>query len=293
MSDPSNCPQLRGGVFDPTSTTSWVGKGIYNLPLSTESLWGYSGNGDFGFDTVTLGYPGGGGPTLNDTVIAGIATKDFLLGSLGLTLNGVNFTDLNDPAPTLLGTMFNQGLVGSHSWSYTAGSFNSPKQTFSSLTFGGFDQSRFLPNNLTITRGEDVSRDLLVGIQTITSGTQSLLPTGVIALIDSTVAEIWLPVEACQRFEEVFGIVWDADLELYVVNSTIHDNLRSENPSMTFTIGSSTTGNDFVDIALDYASFDLTASWPLAGNETIPYFPLRQAQNDTQYVLGRTFLQQS
>lgn len=42
-----------------------------------------TGNGQFGHDTVSLGYPGGGGPSLSDVVVAGIATPDFWLGQLG------------------------------------------------------------------------------------------------------------------------------------------------------------------------------------------------------------------
>jgi hypothetical protein len=56
------------------------------------------------------------------------------------------------------------------------------------------------------------------------------------------------------------------------------------------------TGNgnssDRLDITLPYAAFDLKASPPLAGNQTFYYFPLKQAANETQYTLGRTFLQE-
>ena len=45
-----------------------------------------------------------------------------------------------------------------------------------------------------------------------------------------------------------------------------------------------------VDIVMGYRSFDLTAEYPIVNNAT-RYFPLKQAQNDSQYTLGRTFLQ--
>lgn len=41
---------------------------------------------------------------------------------------------------------------------------------------------------------------------------------------------------------------------------------------------------------MEYESFDLMAEYPIVNNQT-RYFPLRQAQNDTQYTLGRAFLQ--
>lgn len=291
--DPSDCPNLRGGLFDPTTSSTWVEKGIDNLPLAAEEVWGYSGNGQFGLDNIVLSYSGGQGPLLNNTMLAGIATKDFFIGTIGLTPWGVNFTDFNQPAPSVLTSLKNAGEISSNSWGYTAGAYYTPKETYGSLTFGGYDQSRFVPNNLSITRGQDISRDLLVGVQSITSSTNNLLPHGIIALIDSTVPQIWLPLEACQRFEEVFGLEWDEDVGLYLVNDTLHKQLVNQNPSVTFTIGSTTTSSEIVNINMPYGSFDLTASWPLTANGTSRYFPLRRADNASQYVLGRTFLQQA
>lgn len=43
-------------------------------------------------------------------------------------------------------------------------------------------------------------------------------------------------------------------------------------------------------IDMPYASFDLVASPPLAASGT-RFFPLRRADNDTEYTLGRAFLQ--
>ena len=291
--DPSDCSTLRGELFRSSASSTWAEKGIYELALATEDTWGYSGNGDYGFDNVTLSYPGGGGPTVNHSVVVGIATKDFFVGTLGLTPYGINFTDFNFPEPSVLTLLKEGGHIEGNSWAYTAGAYNSEKKTFGSLTLGGYDASRFVPNTLTIGRGQDISRDLLVGMQTITSGGDSLLPEGVIALVDSTIAQIWLPLEACERFESVFGLVWDSSVGLYLVNDTLHQSLLGADPTITFALGSETTGGDIVDIKMPYSSFDLTASWPLTADGASRYFPLRRADNDTQYVLGRTFLQQA
>lgn len=291
--DPKDCQESRGGVFDITASSTWVQKGIYELPLQAEEIWGYSGNGQFGFDQIILGGNGAGGPELSNTILSGIATKDFFIGTMGLTPWGVNFTTFNNPIPSLLTSLKNTGYIDSNSWAYTAGAHYSPKQTFGSLTFGGYDASRFVPNNLTITRGADIARDLLVGIQTITSGTDSLLPEGVVAMIDSTVAQIWLPLEACQRFEEVFGLAWDATVELYLVNDTLRTRLVDEDPSITFTIGSTPTSGEVINVVMPYSAFDLTADWPLTTNGTASYFPLRRAANASQVVLGRPFLQEA
>jgi len=143
----------------------------------------------------------------------------------------------------------------------------------------------------------DVSRDLVVGLQTITAaysgGSKLLLPSGgIFTFVDSTLPYIWLPLDACQAFEKAFGLVWNSTAELYLVNDTLHKTLSNLNPIFTFTIGSSMAGGNTVDITLPYASFDLTATVPLLPNKT-SYFPIKRASNDTQYTLGRTFLQES
>ena len=229
-------------------------------------------------------------------MLTGIATKDFYIGSLGITSRPVNFTNFTDPFPSMLGTLWNNKQIPSLSFGYTAGAIYQPKPEFGSLTFGGYDSTRFQPENLTIAITPDTTRDLLVGIIAIESGQHSLLPTQIVSYIDSTVAQIWLPVAACQRFESVFGLIWNETLNLYLVNDTLHTQLISLNPSITFTLSSSTSdekSDKTLNITLPYSSFDLTASFPLVGNTTSRYFPLRRAQNASQYTLGRTFLQES
>lgn len=166
-----------------------------------------------------------------------------------------------------------------------------------SLIFGGYDSERFTPNNLTIPMSPDVSRDLVVGLQSITAsysaGSKLLMPSGgILTFVDSTLPYIWLPVDACKAFENTFGLVWNSTSELYLINDTLHNTLSKMNPSFTFTIGTSKAGGETVDLVLSYASFDLTISSPLVSNAT-RYFPLKRAANDTQYTLGRAFLQET
>lgn len=121
----------------------------------------------------------------------------------------------------------------------------------------------------------------------------SLLPNGIAAFVDSTIPWIYLPIEACNKFEDAFGITWDEKMQGYPVNDTLHDKLTAQNASVIFTIGSSTSGTGpSVDIALPYAAFDLVLELPLVRNTT-RYFPLARAANESQYTLGRTFLQEA
>jgi hypothetical protein len=171
----------------------------------------------------------------------------------------------------------------------------------SSLTLGGYDSSRFVPNNVSFPFASDNERDVLVSIQSVTSldstnKQTALLPKPIYSYIDSTVAEIWLPVESCVLFEKAFGLVWDPISELYLVSDALHNQLLLTNPNITFTVAPWTQPGrtDSVDIVLPYKAFDLTAKPPYQTlNNTSRYFPLRRAENDQEYTLGRTFLQEA
>ncbi|KAI9808897.1 MAG: hypothetical protein M1826_004027 [Phylliscum demangeonii] len=295
--DPSNCGALRGATFSLNRSSTWSDLGLYQLPPGTPAdALGYHGNAHCGRDTVTLGWQGDGLPTLPQ-IVAGIATKDFYLGSLGLSPHAVNFTTFNDPQPSMLYLLRNRSQIASRAWGYTAGAYYQQPRVFGSLTLGGYDASRFVANNVSFHFGADIARDLLVGLRAIRTDASPapLLPTAVFAMIDSTVPHIWLPLDACRAFEQAFGLVWDNRTGLYPLSESTHAALVRQNANLTFTLAPSIAAGDgapTVDIVMPYASFDLTASPPLAANST-RYFPLRRAANDSQYVLGRTFLQQA
>ena len=292
-SDPSNCGDLRGTIFITTASSTWNNIGFYGMTMTEEVDLGYSGNADFGYDNVMLGWPGANLPTLTHQVIEGYVTKDLYIGSFGLNPAAVNMSSLNNPQPSFLGALVQQNHTPSTSWAYTAGAFYRQPTAFGSLTLGGYDTTRFVPNNVTFAFGPDTSRDLIVPIQSITSdiGISPLLTSVIYAYIDSLVPHIWLPLEVCRAFEEAFDLTYNETAELYFVNDTLHDKLVSKNPNVTFKLGlpGSTETNE-IDIVMHYGSFDLLADYPVVNNAT-RYFPLKQAQNDSQYTLGRAFLQ--
>jgi hypothetical protein len=112
---------------------------------------------------------------------------------------------------------------------------------------------------------------------------------GFYAFIDSLVTQLWLPVDVCKRFEDAFGLTWNATAEAYFVSEETHNSLLAQNPTFTFTLASRSSSTD---IALPYAAFDLNITEPLVqGSQR--YFPLKQAQNESQYTLGRVFLQEA
>ena len=173
------------------------------------------------------------------------------------------------------------------------------KGVLGSLTLGGYDAARLEPNDLVFHFAPDNSRDLVVAIQSISSevnGTSNqLLPSGIFAYIDSTVTEIWLPIEACEVFEETFGLEWNSTSNIYNLNDTQYEALKATRPDITFTLGDTISGGRTVNITLPYDAFDKLASWLRWDNypDQTRYFPLHRAQNETQYTLGRVFLQEA
>lgn len=142
---------------------------------------------------------------------------------------------------------------------------------------------------------DDVTRDLVVGLQSISySGSTSatLLSNSINIMIDSTDPNLWLPPDVCGAFEKAFGLTLDQTSGLYLVNDTHRDALLNSNAQVTFRLSDVKAGGDTVTVVLPYAAFDLTAGNPLVENTT-HYFPLKRANNSTQYTLGRTFLQEA
>ena len=294
----TTCSNGRGLLFNPNTSSTWSQYGFY--ALGAEQNLGPSGSARYGNDTVGLGIQGSGGPSLPHQIVGALSTEIFYLGFFGVNPASTNFTQQEQGEASYMTTLKDQNLIPSLSFGYTAGNQYRSKQVLGSLTLGGVDSGRFTPNNLSIPFAPKESRSLLVGIQSISSvdqngTTSNLLPGGgITAFVESTEAQIWLPVEACQAFEAAFGLTYNDTNGFYLVNDALHSQLTAQNASVTFTLGNATSGGETVNITLPYASFDLLLT-PPAGNLTsnTKYFPLRRADNDTQYTLGRTFLQEA
>ena len=123
----SNCSEVRGGLFDPSQSSSWFRKDVYKL--NEAGNLGYDpasniNNGTYGFDTLTLtGKSGVANISLDHQVIASTATSQFSLGSLGLSPAQVNFSQSDDSAPAYLSALKTKGEIPSLSWGYTAGAY--------------------------------------------------------------------------------------------------------------------------------------------------------------------------
>ena len=118
---PSNCEDSRGGIFNKNTSLTWVPNSIFEIGI--EENLGFDVFGDFGFDTVTLGWLGSGGPTVEHSIVAGIGDTTLTwLGVLGLNPRPTNFsTFVNNPQVSFIQALRNQNAIPSVSWSYTAG----------------------------------------------------------------------------------------------------------------------------------------------------------------------------
>jgi hypothetical protein len=303
-SDPSNCGSLRGAYpfngkdsdgFAVNASSTWKPIGLYSLTFGNEL--GMEDNGLYGFDKVGLTLDNSGGLELDSQIVAGIATKNFYVGLFGLGPKPSNFSDFQYPQPSFMRTLKDQNKIPSLSFAYTAGAAYRIPKIPGSLTLGGHDTARYTANEQTFPFSNDDSKVLSVGVQRITamntlSGSRSFLDTPIFSLIDSSFPHIWLPRKTCDAFEEAFGLRYDAGSDLYLINDTMREKLQDLQPTVTFSLGNENDASKLVSIQLPYGAFDLQASHSIFENET-NYFPIRRAANDTQFLLGRTFLQEA
>ncbi|KAF2832473.1 acid protease [Ophiobolus disseminans] len=294
----SDCETSRGFVYNQTASQSWRGKGYYRLWI--EKWLGYPGNGLFGFDTVGLGQAGEKGPSVQNTTVGTMVSTYFWTGHIGLHPKPTNFSVFEDAVPSYMTSLFQQKSIPSLSFGYTAGSRYRNNIVQSSLTLGGYDASRIVRNDLTFIFAPDNERDLVVGVVGLTANTSTkqnidlLRQKDLNMFIDSTIAEMWLPVEICKAFEDTFGLKYDNKSNLYLVDDVLHQTLLAQNPSVTFTLGQKYSTDATMQISLPYAAFDLQASPPYRGlQQKTRYFPIRQGANSSQWVLGKTFLQEA
>ncbi|KAG9916951.1 acid protease, partial [Aureobasidium melanogenum] len=278
-----------------SQSTNWSYVGLFEFGI--EQNLNLVGNAYYGYDRIVL--DDSNHTTVEGATVGAFAVSDFWLGSLGLNPKPTNWSDTSYGV-SLMTKLKGQDAIPSISFGYTAGAPYRFTGVEGSLTLGGYDQSRFQVNNIEFDFASDPVKDTIVAIQSITtqavnsSSSVELLPAPIYASIDSTVSQIWLPLDACQAFEQEFGLVWDSTYNLYIVNSSLHASLLARNASVNFTIGTTASGLQQTTITLPYAAFDMTAQSPYQGlADRSNYFPLRRAANSSQYTLGRTFMQEA
>ncbi|KAF1965293.1 acid protease [Bimuria novae-zelandiae CBS 107.79] len=300
---PSNCGDLRGSYvfqgtesdgFQVNETQSWHQIGIYEMGIRPEI--GFDASALYGLDNVGLQVANSGGPTLGNMVVAGVAQPTVFVGQFGLSPKPSNFSGLNSPQKSFMQKLRDDNHIPSVSYGYTAGAYYKIPKVHGSLTLGGYDQSRFTPNNITFPFDADDDRPTSLTVQSITAQntlerTVTLLLDATYVAIDSTVPHMWLPDDVCDRFEKSFGLTYDNKTDLYTINDTMHQQMLELNPTITISLGETSDPTACVNIVLPYGAFDVQASFPYY-KEAVNYFPLRRGKNETQYTLGRVVFQE-
>lgn len=301
------CASSRGLLFNTSQSSTWSEIGYYGL--QTPSTSNVDAIGLFGLDKVVLPlWDEDEGVTMGNTTVgtigtyATMATPEIWQGRIGLQSAPTKFP--SEPSrPSYITGLFQKQLIPSQSFGYTAGAWYRKNQSANyhgNLVLGGYDASRLVSNNVVFI--PDANHNLNVGLAGLTVSTPSstsidiLKETDIDLQINSNVAEIWLPVSVCKAFEQIFGLIFDESTDLYLVDDILHQRLLELNPTITFTLSqaASTGAAGTVEIVLPYGAFDMTASpFYQAINKTSRYFPLRRGSNESQWTLGRTFLQEA
>lgn len=320
----TDCGALRGAYefsgrrsdgFVVNSSSTWHEIGIFEMDVRPEL--DFTANGLYGLDSVGLGLQDSDGPMLENQVVAGVANPAVYVGMVGLGPKPANFSGFDNPQRSLIQTLKDEGKIPSLSYGYSAGAYYSKSRheqsiaaatdrevetpkALGSLTLGGYDQSRFEPNDITFPFDPDDSRYLSLNVQSIVA--QNLfnlsenllepLDQPVYVQIDYTVPHIWLPTRTCDIIADKFKLYYDNVTDLYLVNDTIHDELKQRNPSVTIGLGATADPGSRVNIVLPYTAFDLQTTQPIYPNAT-SYFPIRRAYNESMYTSGRTFMQEA
>lgn len=313
--DPDNCDSQRGGIFNPANSTTFkqIGDTYYQLNFGPELPLSpalppdlnYSGASLPGTDKLAFGFNSDDAPTLENQLIVGFPAKVPFLGTLGLSAFNETVVNYQDVHLSVLGALRNISAISSRYWGYTAGARY--RDTFGSLTFGGYDASRGnVDDVLTVPMDQqDSNRSLTLELLGTTlsdnSGHKETNMAPIPIFIDSVVPEIWLPEDLCTQIENYFGLVWNETVGRYLVDDGLHSRLTEQNASVTFSLAATAqdSGNP-VDITLPYGAWDLTVGYPYLQDlypdntsATLKYFPLKRATDPNQYYLGRTFLQEA
>jgi hypothetical protein len=137
----------------------------------------------------------------------------------------------------------------------------------------------------------------MIGLQSIIvtnslNGTFSLLYQAILASVDSSVSELWLPTSVCEQFATAFGLQYHEPSGRYAISASTRSRVQELAPTITFTVSDGLVEGNTLNLKFPYASFDLEATYPIFPDPTA-YFPIRRAANESQFMIGRVFLQEA
>ena len=303
----SVCTSERGGLFAANESSSFNPQAVYELGTEPQQP-GFGQYGYYGSDTIALD----DGTSVSDQVVAVINTTSIWNGNMGLGVENLRFTGDQEILP-LLSSLVKHGRTPSHSYGYTAGASYRLKGVPASLILGGVDRSRFTPNDLLISLATGYQPVVAINSMTVSDGINDLpsnwntnpLPLmdksdAATFTIDTSTPFLSLPASVCDNFAQALNLTYNDTLQLYMFQENASPSvLDTWNLTFTFSIANLPGSGDSVDLIIPYDAFNLQLSYPYpdldASYASAPtnYFPLRRAGNDSQYTIGRAFLQET
>ena len=164
---PADCSNGRGFLFLTNESLTWAPSSIYETDL--EKNLGMDSSGFVGYDVATLGWQGGTTVTNEHSIIWNMADSQYWIGIFGLNPRPTNFSTFSNPQIGFMQSIFDRKAIPSLTYGYTAGNQYRLDAVFGSLTLGGYDANRFIPNDVSFDFYQDISRDLLVYLHGITA----------------------------------------------------------------------------------------------------------------------------
>lgn len=300
------CQEARGGLFYSNESSTFQELGFYVLGYDPEL--GNSQFGYYGLDTISLNDDA----FEDDQIIALLNTSGVWLGQMGLGVQQTRINGSQNRLP-LLSSLVQSGSIPSNSYGYTAGAAYRLKGVPASLVLGGVDSSRFAPNNLSFTLNSDYAPVVAVNAIDVSSSADDLPSNwnvNPVSLLDASAADVftidsstpylWLPEAVCDNFATALNLTYNETLDLYVFgNDSSPDDLASWNLTFTFKLGNLPGSTESVELTVPYGAFSLELSYGFPdfdgqyGSPPFAYFPLRRSADNTQYILGRAFLQET
>ncbi|KAI8633430.1 acid protease [Xylariaceae sp. FL1651] len=318
----SLCNEARGGVFNRSASNSWSPMGLWQLGLKNI---GVEANGDYAMETVVVYDSVRRWQTsFNKLLTAAINDTAAYTGFFGLGITPGSFDGVIAQGP-IASLVERSGVIPSHSYGYTAGAYyGGARGVPMSLTLGGYDANRFVPHdinfslNATTRQPQTLVRAITASVSDVKQAPTSWSTPSVLlssfnesmtALVDSSTPYLWLPPTVCDRFANILNLTWNETFGLYLFSNT--DNLQryqsAPDLSFTFTLSSTDNKDNFgapmnvsgiVNITISAEAFVQSLRYPFMnlieyGAPAIPYFPLKRAENGSQVIIGRSFLQEA
>ena len=303
----ATCQDIRGGIFYSSESLTFEEYGFYELGSDPDLAASHTGY--YGLDNIALD----DNVVETEQIVAIINTTDSLLGQLGLGVQQTRLNGSENVLPFLSSLVQNETAIPSHSYGYTAGAFYRLKGVPASLTLGGIDANRFTPNDMSFTLGPNYAPIVAINSISVSSGADELPPNwssnpiGLMArleagtfTIDTSTPFLWLPESVCDKFAATLNLTYNDTLQLYFFeNSSSPEILRGWDLTFNFSIGNLPGDENNIELSFPYSAFDVYLSFPypnLDADFSAPptnYFPLRRAANNSQYTIGRAFLQET